>query len=185
MRHSPLLFLLRSFAIIGVAQNEHRLKWCKPITKFMVSVAAGGMLVNSVLADSRLNAPSAAGTRVNSDAESLLRNGLPINNKQIRNIQRLVEEMKLNIKTRRTISAQGNLADIKSALKKDSGRIVADAPELRRADLTKELKVLEDELQPVADALEQELRSGPGSVQEQAGKICLFRLPFVFLISSK
>jgi len=31
-------------------------------------------------ADARLNAPSAAGTRVNSDAESLLRYGLPIKN---------------------------------------------------------------------------------------------------------
>ena len=52
---------------------------------------------SAVHADARLNAPSAAGTRVNSDPESLLRYGLPFDNKEARDLQIAVEKYILKI----------------------------------------------------------------------------------------
>ena len=40
---------------------------------------------------------AASGTRVNSDPESLLRYGLPITNKEVREIQTSVEQTKANL----------------------------------------------------------------------------------------
>lgn len=99
----------------------------KFLTSFFIasSISFLDFNIDSAYADARLNAPTAAGTRyycksiiksikfhinknfhiiiyrVNSDAESLLRYGLPINNKEVREIQNSVESIKSNLKTRR------------------------------------------------------------------------------------
>jgi hypothetical protein len=59
-----------------------------------------------------LNAPSAAGTRVNRDAESLLRYALPVDNKEVRELQEAIEDIRSNIKVRRFSSA---ISDIQRA----------------------------------------------------------------------
>ena len=56
-------------------------------------------------ADARLNAPTAAGTRVNRDAESLLRFGLPFDCKEARELQDAIENVKNNLKVRELCSA--------------------------------------------------------------------------------
>jgi hypothetical protein len=122
------------------------------------------------VADVRLNAPSAAGTRVNSDAESLLRYGLPISNKEIHQIQKLVEEAKLNLKTRRITAAQSNIADIRGAVKQYSQKILADTPQSHQESVQKLLLEMTDELQPIEEGLAMEIKSGSGSTQQRAGE---------------
>ena len=76
--------------------------------------------ISPVLADARLNAPSAAGTRVNSDPYSLLNYGLPItNDKEIRNVQRNLETCYINLKTRRVEFAKGDINNVKNLLENE------------------------------------------------------------------
>lgn len=121
------------------------------------------------MADNRLNAPSAAGTRVNSDAESLLRNGLPIQSKESREIQRSIEEIKANIKTRRISFAKGNVEDTRNLLKKYQSTILKYVEPTRKTVAEDIFRQIQSNLLPLSEALDTELKAGAGSLQEEAG----------------
>jgi len=127
------------------------------------------MNTNQVIADSRLNAPSSAGTRVNSDPESLLRYGLPINNKEIRDIQKSIESAKINIKTRRVGFAESDIKSAKDSLTKNSNRLLSAVPSNHRKEAEESLKRMQLDITPLIDALQTEQKAGSGSIQERKG----------------
>lgn len=120
-------------------------------------------------ADARLNAPSAAGTRVNSDPESLLRYGLPIENTNIREIQTNIELIKSDIKGRRIPFAKTDLDKTRELLNRYKSTIISsvNSNSLKKAQLTESIKKLEDDLIPLSEALTSESKTSSGSVQER------------------
>lgn len=122
----------------------------------------------AAMADARLNAPTAAGTRVNSDAESLLRYGLPIKNKSVRDIQGSIESIKANLKARRTNFAKGDLDNAKGLLNKYGERIIADMPYNHQVEGRASLDRLYGLISPLSESLSKELSTGTGSIQERA-----------------
>ncbi len=121
-------------------------------------------------ADARLNAPTAAGTRVNSDPESLLRYGLPINSKEIRDIQGAIESARMNLKTRRTNFALSDMNNAKSLLKKNEATILAQVPLEHKKQASESINRLKDDFIPVLEAIQAEGSSSSGSIQERKSK---------------
>ena len=119
------------------------------------------------LADRPLNAASAAGTRVNSDAESLLRYGLPINCKEIRDVQGSLESAKSNLKTRRVNFAKGDVGNAKSKFSKEKAKILGAVPASRSEQAQKVYDRMVDEFSPLEVAMNAEQEAGPGSLQER------------------
>lgn len=64
-------------------------------------------------ARSSVNAPSSQGSRVNKDAESLLRYGLPIDSKEARTLQEQVEGIKDEIRTKRISAGRSDVSKVK------------------------------------------------------------------------
>mmetsp|Transcript_29103 Transcript_29103/g.48914 ORF Transcript_29103/g.48914 Transcript_29103/m.48914 type:complete len:426 (+) Transcript_29103:64-1341(+) len=124
---------------------------------------------DKTVADARLNAPSAAGTRVNSDPESLLRYGLPINNKQIRDIQQSIESIKANIKTRRIPFAKIDAKNAENSLNSNQAALLKAVPANHQTMAAESLNRMKDDFGAVFTALDNELAAGAGSVQERKG----------------
>lgn len=140
----------------------------KVMTASIVSLSLISSIdINSVMADVRLNAPTAAGTRVNSDPESLLRYGLPIDNKEIRDIQAAVENIKSDLKGRRMSFVSSDIGNVRRLLSQNSKKIVASAPENHRAKLQETLDKMAKDLGPLEVSVTSESASGSGSVQER------------------
>ena len=130
------------------------------------SIASFGN-VDIVNADARLNAPSAAGTRVNSDAESLLRYGLPITNKEIRDIQGSIESVKMNLKTRRVGFAKSDLNTAKDKLISQKEKVFAAVPTNHLTAAKESYNRLLEDIEPLDKAMTSEQSSGSGSLQER------------------
>lgn len=124
---------------------------------------------HNVMADSRLNAPSSAGTRVNSDPESLLRYGLPINNKEIRDIQKSIESAKINIKTRRVGFAESDIKSAKDSLTKNANKLLSAVSSNHRKEAEESLNRMQLDIIPLIEALQIEQKAGSGSLQERKG----------------
>lgn len=122
-----------------------------------------------VLADARLNAPTSAGTRVNSDAESLLRYGLPIPSKEIREIQSNVETAKMNLKTRRIVFAKQDVNNVKSLISRYEAKLLSAVPSANLESAKNSLERLKADVVPLLSAIEQESAAGSGSLQERKG----------------
>lgn len=118
------------------------------------------------LADRPLNAPTAAGTRVNSDPESLLRLGLPINCKEIRDIQGSIESIKANLKSRRIIFAQNDLNNAKTGLSANKDKILKQVPASRQAAAAAQYAALVADLDPLSASMAVEASTGSGSKQQ-------------------
>ena len=141
----------------------------KTLLPSLVSISLlvqGGPL--PALADKPLNAPTAIGTRVNSDAESLLRYGLPINNKEIRDVQGSVESIKSNLKTRRINFAQNDVNNVKKGLLNNKEKILKGVPSNHMVDAQASYGRMIADLEPLLTAIEVETSSGSGSVQQRA-----------------
>jgi hypothetical protein len=117
----------------------------------------------------RLNAATAAGTRVNSDAESLLRYGLPISNdKEIRQIQSNLETCKVNLKTRRVEFAKQDVKNVRNLLEQNEKQILKSISPKNQAAGEKAFAKFKADLDPLAALLEKETATGSGSVQERS-----------------
>ena len=79
---------------------------------------------------------AASGTRVNSDPESLLRYGLPITNKEVREIQTSVEQTKANLRTRRQNFAKGDLQKTAELLNKNGEKVISSMPANHKAEVS-------------------------------------------------
>jgi peptidylprolyl isomerase len=129
------------------------------------------LLTNGVLpavADVRLNAPTAAGTRVNSDAESLLRYGLPINNKEVREIQESIESIKMNLKTRRSEFARQDIRNAEGLLNKYEDKLLKAVPSGNAKAAAAVYEKLKNDVSPLKEAINAEMGAGSGSVQERS-----------------
>ena len=130
----------------------------------------------SALADRPLNAPTAAGTRVNSDAESLLRYGLPIDSKEIRDVQGSIESIKSNLKTRRLVFAQGDANNAKAKLADKKDKILKQVPASRSAAAEAQYAKMQADVVPLLAAMNLESQRGAGSVQERDALDAAFKL---------
>lgn len=143
-------------------------------SSMVVAVTIFGNNINPdmVMADARLNAPTAAGTRVNSDAESLLRYGLPIDNKDVRDIQTAIEAVKMDLKGRRTSFAINDVNQAKRLLLKNGDKIVSTiAPKNHQTAAKESLRRMIDDISPLLTAIDAQSAAGSGSIQERKG-IC-------------
>lgn len=141
----------------------------KAAAAISIALATWGSLPSPTLADRPLNAPSAAGTRVNSDAESLLRYGLPIVNKEIREIQAAVESAKLNLKTRRIPFANSDVATVKTLLKNNKEKLLRAVPSSHLEAAKESLNRFEEDIAPLSAAISANAAAGAGSVQDRQG----------------
>jgi len=108
---------------------------------------------------------SGSGTRVNKDPESLLRWALPIDNKDARDLQKSVEDLKINIQSKRKIAASDDLKKIKGYLKSKEGKLTASC---REATVCTELiQSMKDEIEPLEGMLKASADSQTGSDQER------------------
>jgi len=161
----------------------------KKISKTASATLAGLCLISApgtgfmppALADSRLNAPTAAGTRVNSDPASLLRYGLPLNNKdavakEIREAQGSIESAKANLRTRRPSFAVTDLNNAQRILKSCGPKFLKAVPAENRGAAEASLERLLDNFGPVEAAIAGQTAAGSGSVQERASLDSAFEL---------
>lgn len=114
----------------------------------------------------RQNAATASGSKVNKDAESLLRYGLPINNPEVRKLQAQLELAKTDLKVKRIGSTIGEMKESKKIIGNKGSAILKS---VRAGDMetgTKLLAEIDDDCSKALTALE---GLGPaGSVQERA-----------------
>jgi cyclophilin family peptidyl-prolyl cis-trans isomerase len=110
---------------------------------------------------------NASGTRVNSDAESLLRYGLPIKNKEIRDIQGSIESSKLNLKTRRLLFAKTDINKAAGQLKEKREKLLAAVPEANKEKAISALDKILADIVPLQEAMSAETDAGAGSLQQR------------------
>lgn len=171
------LFEFLTASLIVAAARAHNIFKGVNLAKVQISrqhaaaiIAAACWSVPQIaLADRPLNAPTAAGTRVNSDAESLLRYGLPFENKDLRDIQASIESAKSNLKTRRVNFAQGDVNNFKSLIGKTGDKILKAVPLKNAPEAKLSLARLVADIPALENAITTELSSGSGSVQERQG----------------
>lgn len=155
---------------IDISQFKKHVLNSKHIGALVVASSILSGSPNIAFGDARLNAPTAAGTRVNSDPESLLRYGLPIkNDKEIREIQGSIESIKANLKTRRVLFAKNDLSTAKSKLASYRANILKAVPKDHLSAATESIDRLNADITPLEAAINAELESGSGSLQERKG----------------
>ncbi|GAX12201.1 hypothetical protein FisN_1Hh129 [Fistulifera solaris] len=110
---------------------------------------------------------SGSGSRVNKDAESLLRYGLPINNKEVRKLQVVLEDVKYDIQSKRKGAALSGSQKAKAILNsKDTEKMKAAC---REPDVCqKYLTAMIQEMDPLSAALKESQDTFQGSDQERA-----------------
>lgn len=87
------------------------------------------------------NAPTATGSKVNKDPESLLRYGLPIENSDVRKLQLQVETAKNDIKVKRINAALGDTSTAKSVIKNKRPAMLKS---VRASEVGAAMKLLDD-----------------------------------------
>jgi len=109
---------------------------------------------------------SATGSRVNKDPESLLRLGLPINNKQVRELQGNIETIKGDVSSKRKSSAYDEMKKVKSIVgsKKKVAKMVAScrSPEI----CTQAIQEIDAAMDPLAEAIKSSQDALKGSLEE-------------------
>jgi len=120
--------------------------WVAPAT--MAGPVSSHFPDNNVIASSVASAKemaSGSGTRVNKDPESLLRYGLPIKNKEVRQLQKSIEDIRINIQSKRKAAA---LDDLKKA------RGIINTKESKMTASCRDAKVCSDILASMKDKIE-------------------------------
>lgn len=147
----------------------------KRVLRSMLSIVTASSIVFSalgidpLLADSRLNAPTAAGTRVNSDADSLLRYGLPIKSKELRDIQAAVESSKVNLKTRRVQFAESDVNNALNLVTKNEAKLLQQAPPNHKKQSADSIQRFKADVGPLLASIKAYRIAGAGSLQERKG----------------
>lgn len=118
----------------------------------------------SVVSDAKEMA-SASGSRVNKDADSLLRYGLPINNKEVRELQAKIEGIVYDIGSKRKTAALDGVKAVKSILKGKTSKIVAGCNDSKLCQSY--IDQMTEELDPLTESLQSSLNSLNGSEQER------------------
>jgi peptidylprolyl isomerase len=102
------------------------------------------------------------------DPESLLRYGLPIDNKDARDLQASIENVKNNIKARRINFAKGDVNNAKDILNNRKDKLLSAAAAVGHGDAGKAaLQKMSDDVIPLEAVLSAEGAFGTGSVQQR------------------
>ena len=112
------------------------------------------------------NAPTSAGSRVNKDAESLLRYGLPINEKNpVRKLQLDVEQIKSDLAIKRFNEVKNDIVRAKTTLSQKGKEMMKDVRSDSMEATTKSMKTLEEVLDQINVVMNDDF--GRGSEQER------------------
>jgi len=144
--------------------------WVAPATMAgPVTSAFPGAVGNDVIASSVASAKemaSGSGTRVNKDPESLLRYGLPINNKEVRQLQKSIEDIRQNVASKRKSAAIDDLKKAKGVINKSESKMTASCRDAKVcSDLLASMK---DEMGTLGLTLNESADAFNGSDQERA-----------------
>lgn len=121
-------------------------------------------ITSSVVANAKEMA-SASGARVNKDPESLLRYGLPINNKEVRQLQPLIEDIRQDIGSKRKAAALDGVKKSKGFLKSKAGAMTKSCRE--ESKCTSIIAAMTEDLGPLEAALSDSQDANRGSNQER------------------
>ena len=122
--------------------------------------------ITSALVANAKEMASGSGSRVNKDPESLLRYGLPIDNKEVRQLQPVIEEIRQDIGTKRKSAALDGVKKARTVMKGKA----ADKMVKACREPTKCATILDGmiaDLDPLEDALGDSLNANRGSEQER------------------
>lgn len=124
-----------------------------------------------------LNAATSAGSRVNKDAESLLRFGLPINNKNpVRKLQVDVEQIKSDLSIKRFNEVKNDIVRAKTTLSQKGKEMMKDVRSDQLDSTTKSMKRLEEILDSINVAMNDDYYRG--SEQERGQLDRAYELQF-------
>lgn len=110
--------------------------WAAPATmagsmnSHFPSIASGNDIIASSMASAKEKA-SGSGTRVNKDPESLLRYGLPIDNKEVRQLQKSIEDIRTNVQSKRKAAALDDLKKAKGVINTKESKMTASCREAK------------------------------------------------------
>lgn len=177
-RFVAVVSLVALVGLCGVATawlskgGTQTLRWSSKVQKALGTLVVGASLLGNVApsyADKPLTSAggNAAGSRVNSDAESLLRYGLPINNKDIREIQGSIESAKMNLKTRRVNFARVDVNNAVGKLKDKKDKLLAAVPKENQEKATQAFDKILNDVIPLQEAIQAEQDAGSGSLQQR------------------
>ena len=108
---------------------------------------------------------SGSGTRVNKDAESLLRYGLPIKNKEVRTLQKSIEDTKNDIASKRKSAALDDVKKAKGVINSKEKQMTASCRDAKVcSDILANMKT---EILPLEVSLKQSQDYQSGSDQER------------------
>lgn len=134
-----------------------------PVTAQFPGAAGGHVLASSVASAKEM--ASGSGTRVNKDPESLLRYGLPINNKEVRQLQKSIEDIRINVTSKRGTAALDDLKNVKKIIGTKEAKLTASC---REASVCSDiLASMKDKLVPLEGSLKDSADSFRGSDQER------------------
>ena len=117
-------------------------------------------------AATRQNAATAAGSRVNKDADSLLRLGLPIDNPPVRKLQTQIEGVGGDIRVKRIGAAVDGCQKARETIKSKGSAMLSSVRATEKAKGEKLLAEIDETLSPAIAALS--VQSAQGSIQERA-----------------
>mmetsp|Transcript_12868 Transcript_12868/g.27323 ORF Transcript_12868/g.27323 Transcript_12868/m.27323 type:complete len:470 (+) Transcript_12868:181-1590(+) len=127
-----------------------------PMTSHFPSVSDNNVIASSVASAKEM--ASGSGTRVNKDPESLLRYGLPINNKEVRQLQKSIEDIRINIQSKRKAAALDDLKKARGVINTKEAKMTASCRDAKvcsdiLASMKEKLEPLEGSLKASADYL--------------------------------
>lgn len=142
--------------------------WTSPVAFVGESHPSSGILEaarSSVVVNAKEMA-SGSGSRVNKDAESLLRYGLPIKNKEMRTLQATVENIKQDVASKRKTAALDGMKETRKQLEKKASKISASCRD--QSFCTSVLNEMSENTKPLEEALRASVDTLAGSEQERA-----------------
>eukprot|EP00584_Thalassiosira_punctigera_P015744 CAMPEP_0172554080 /NCGR_PEP_ID=MMETSP1067-20121228/53109_1 /TAXON_ID=265564 ORGANISM="Thalassiosira punctigera, Strain Tpunct2005C2" /NCGR_SAMPLE_ID=MMETSP1067 /ASSEMBLY_ACC=CAM_ASM_000444 /LENGTH=466 /DNA_ID=CAMNT_0013342389 /DNA_START=166 /DNA_END=1566 /DNA_ORIENTATION=+ len=134
-----------------------------PMTSNFPSSSGNNVIAASVAGAKEM--ASGSGTRVNKDPESLLRYGLPINNKEVRQLQKSIEDIRINIQSKRKAAALDDLKKARGFINTKESKLTASC---RDAKICSDiLASMKDKLEPLEGSLKASADYMNGSDQER------------------
>eukprot|EP00804_Cyclotella_cryptica_P000888 CCRYP_001116-RA/>CCRYP_001116-RA protein AED:0.17 eAED:0.17 QI:0/0.66/0.5/1/1/0.75/4/189/364 len=108
---------------------------------------------------------SGTGSRVNKDPESLLRYGLPINNKEVRELQKNIESIRLNVSSKRKTSALDDLKKARSIVNTKESKMTSSCRDPNVCSSI--IQSMKDKMGPLEESLQASTNYMNGSDQER------------------
>jgi len=122
--------------------------------------------MQSARAAGRQNAPTSAGSRVNKDAESLLRYGLPIDSKEARDLQEAIEGIKEKVRSKRLNEGKKDVSRAKTVLSSKKDKLLKAVRPEGKGRATEILSEIDKKLDEITVTFSDD--AGRGSEQERA-----------------